>query len=124
MSSLFRWILFTLAVIGALTVGVLAGSFSAHALGVSEFPVTGFFAALAVVVTAAFAAPTHRIAATVSVFATGALAAWWLLEPSWFPESYPDRAYQPTHIPLVVTYLGGVLGLAVAAFRSRLTSRA
>ena len=52
----------------------------------------------------------------------GALLAWLVLEPSFYPdmERYGALAYQPTHLPVIATYSGGIVGLLVAgAFRLR-----
>jgi hypothetical protein len=115
MSALKQWILTVLAVLGAFFVAGIAGSFATDMFGFWHLPGAGFFAALAVVVTTYIAAPSHKFLVTCSAFAVGAIAAWILLEPSSYPETerYEALAYQSTHLPVIATYIGGIVGLAV-----------
>jgi hypothetical protein len=116
MTMVLKWTLAILAVLGGFTLAGTLGSFATDLAGFWHLPGAGFSAAFAVVVVAYLAAPSHKLlSATVALF-LGAIAAWLVLEPSWYPESYGDRgAYEPTHLPIIVTYAGGVLGLIVAA---------
>jgi hypothetical protein len=75
----------------------------------------GFCAAFAVVVVAYLAAPSHKQTASAVAFALGAIVAWHLLEQSFYPENHAARPYGSTNLPLIATYVGGMLGLAVAA---------
>lgn len=115
MSALKQWTLAILAVLGAFFVAGIAGSFATDILGFWHLPGAGFFAALAVVVTTYFAAPSRKFLFSCGAFAVGAIAAWVLLEPSSYPETsrYGGLAYQPTHLPVAATYIGGIIGLAV-----------
>ena len=115
MSALMHWSLAVLAVLGAFFVAGITGSLATDMLGFWHIPGAGFMAALAVVLTAYVAAPRRKTLFSCGAFVVGAIAAWLLLEPSSYPESqrYGDLAYQPTHLPVVATYIGGVIGLAL-----------
>lgn len=116
MSTLMQWSLAVLAVLGAFFVAGITGSLATDMLGLWHIPGAGFFAALAVVVTAYLAAPKRKVLFSCTAFVLGSIAAWLLLEPSSYPESqrYGELAYQPTHLPVAATYLGGIIGLAIA----------
>ena len=113
-----HWFLAALAVLGAFLVAGIAGSAATGALGFWHLPGAGFSAALAVVLSAYLALPSRRFFYACCAFAIGAILAWMLLEPSWYPESYGASAYQPTHLPVIATYLGGLVGLAIAGVLS------
>jgi hypothetical protein len=109
---LVKWTVAFLAVVGAFVLAGVAGGLAADSLGYWSTPAAGFSAALAVVLVAYFSAPARKLLAAASAFVVGAAAAWSLLEPSFFPESYGERGgYEPTHLPIVATYIGGLLGL-------------
>jgi hypothetical protein len=112
-----RWLLALLAVFGAFVAAVIAGSITAEMVGLWSQLGGGFCAALSAMLVSYFAAPTHKVPFTIGVFVLVIVSAWLLLEPSSNPERY-DAAYEPTHLPLIVTCAGGLLGLlAVAAHR-------
>lgn len=113
---ILRWMLAFLAAAGAFAIAGIAGALLSEFVGLWSSPGAGFAAAFAVVVTAYASAPKHQLGAATATFFAGAVAAWIVLEPSFYPESYGSPgAYQPTHLPLVATYTGGLLGLAVSA---------
>jgi hypothetical protein len=113
---LLKWTLSFLAALGAFTISGVAGALITDALGLWSIPGAGFSAAFAVVVAAYVSAPSHKFTTAASTFFAGAAAAWLLLEPSFYPESYgPHEAYRPTHLPVAATYAGGLLGLFVSA---------
>ena len=118
---ILKWMVAVLAVLGGLVTAGTAGAFIATLLGFWHLPGGGFSAAAAVVLVTYLAAPRHKLIAALVVLAMGAVIAWLVLEPSWLPESYAERgAYQPTHLPLIATYLGALVGLAMlAALRVR-----
>jgi len=115
MSALMQWSLAVLAVVGAFFLAGITGSLATDVLGFWNIPGAGFLAALAVVVAAYLAAPRRNALFACGTFVVGAIAAWVLLEPSSYPDSqhYGDIAYQPTHLPVVTTYVGGIIGLAI-----------
>ena len=76
-------------------------------------PTAGFILALVWVLSAQFIAPARKPIASVVAFAVGAMFAWKRIGYSWYPENHP-KAYQPTHIPILMTISGGLLGLAVS----------
>jgi len=111
-----KWPLMLLAVIGAFfTAGLVGGLIAAH-MGLWDVPAAGFCAAFAVVVVTYLAAPHHKMRSALLAFCMGAVVAWYLLEPSFYPEfpaQYHEVAYARTHFPLIATCLGGILGLVV-----------
>jgi peptidoglycan/LPS O-acetylase OafA/YrhL len=118
-----RWPLFVLSLLGIFVAAGIAGALASHLLGLWSTPVAGFCAAFAVVWGAWRLAPSHKLKATLFVLVLGAVLAWVVLEPSWYPESYADLAYQPTHLPLAATYAGALLGCLFGFIRHRRTVR-
>jgi hypothetical protein len=116
-AELRAWMLAPFTVAGGFLVAGVGGAMGASALGVWDLPVAGFAAALAVVVVASVAAPSHKLMFGVFCFLVGALIAWWALEGSYYPESHPTKAYLPTFWPLGSTLAGGVLGVILVALR-------
>jgi hypothetical protein len=110
-----KWIWWVFVVGGAFLAAGAAGGFAASRLHLWPVPVAGFCSAAAVVVVGYLAAPAFKLQMSGLVFIAGAVAAWVILEPSWLPESYGENAYQPTHLPVLATYCGGMMGLLVAA---------
>jgi len=111
-----KWTMAFLAVAGAFLIAGIAGGLAADSLGFWSTLGAGFAAAFAVVLVAYFSAPAHKLSVAIAAFVVGAIVAWSLLEPSFYPESYRERgAYQLTHLPVLATYLGGLLGLLVSA---------
>lgn len=114
-----KWFIALLAVAGAFLISGLIGSFVADFLWAWSLLGAGFFAAFSLVCVAYLAAPDHKLIFSVMNFVLGAVVSWLFLEPSWYPESHATMAYHPTHLPLVITYLGGVLGLLFVALLNR-----
>ena len=115
-----RWALALLLVLCGFVVAGMLGGFITDFAGLWHLPGAGFSAAFAVVVVAYLTAPSHKLGSATIALILGAIAAWLLLEPSFYPESYGDRdAYQPTHLPIIATYIGGFLGLVAAALIRR-----
>jgi hypothetical protein len=113
---LLKWVLAILAVVGGFFVAGIAGGVATDFAGFWLLPGAGFSAAFAVVIVAYLAAPSHRVLSSIVALVIVAAVAWYFLEPSFTPESYGENgAYQPTHLPIIATYLGGILGLVVAA---------
>lgn len=114
-----RWVLAAFAVFGAFIACSFGGAVVASLVGLWDLPVAGFFAAFAVVAVTYLAAPARGRELAGVVFLAGCAAAWWLLEPSFYPESYASRAYQPTHLPFLASLAGGAVALAVCVFPFR-----
>ena len=115
-----RWALTLLLVFCGFVVAGMLGGFIVDFAGLWHLPGAGFGAAFAVVVVTYLAAPSHKLGSAFTALIVGAIAAWWLLEPSFYPESYgSSNAYQPTHLPIIVTYIGGLFGLLAAALIGR-----
>jgi len=111
-----KWLLMLLAVLGGFFTAAIVGALITAYAGFWDLPAAGFCAAFAVVVVTYLAAPRHKMPSATLAFCIGAVVAWFFLEPSFYPEypaRYQDVAYQPTHLPLIATCLGGILGLAV-----------
>jgi hypothetical protein len=124
---LMKWSMALLAILGGFFTAGIVGGMTASLAGFWDMPGAGFSAAFAVVLVTYWAAPSRKPLSSALVFCAGALVAWFLLEPSFYPE-YPARyrevAYERTRLPLLATWLGGVLGLAVVlGIRRRSTSR-
>ncbi len=117
---ILRWALALLLVFCGFVVTGMLGGLIAGFVGLWHLPGAGFSAAFAVVIAAYLAAPSHKLGSAFTALILGAIAAWLLLEPSFYPESYGDRdAYQPTHLPIIATYIGGLLGLLAAVLIGR-----
>ena len=81
-------------------------------------PAYGFIAAFSVVLSAYSIAPSAKQCIGIIAFFVGAIAAWFIVGESYYPENYANP-YQPTYLPLMVTYGGGLLGLVVCFFLDR-----
>lgn len=115
-----RWGLAFLAVLGGFFAAGVLGALATEFAGFWHLPGAGFSAAFAVVVVAYLAAPSHKRLASTVALVLGAAVAWVLLEPSFYPESYGERgAYEPTHLPVIATYAGALLGLLVSSLIGR-----
>jgi len=115
-----RWGLALLTIFGGFAVAATLGGLVTASAGFWYLPGAGFGAAFSTVAVAYLAAPSHRFHAATLALILGAVAAWLLLEPSFYPESYGGRgAYQPTHLPIGATYLGGLVGLSASALIGR-----
>ena len=114
-----RWLSLPLVVPAAFIVGFMFGGAASQALGMWEEPVVGFCAALAVVLAGHHAVPTHRFAVSVVLLLAGGVTAYRLIGRSWYPEGY-EKAYEPTYLPLLITFLGGLLGVAYSFLRTRM----
>lgn len=120
---ILKWLVAVLAALGGFVTAGITGAFAAELLGFWHLPGAGFSAAATVVILAYIAAPRHKLLTALIVLTIGAVAAWLTLEPSWLPESYAERgAYQPTHLPIIATYVGALAGLA-AVIVMRIRSR-
>lgn len=64
-------------------------------------------------VAAACIAPSNRTPTATVLYACGAALAWSELNPWYFPEGHP-RGYQPSLAPLVLTLVGGAIGVFAA----------
>jgi len=91
----------------------LACSLAADELGIWAEPFVGFITSMAVVATAFALAPGPpwiKLLLALLALILGTASAWQLLRPpSFTPESWGNRAYQPTYIPIAVTVTGGVV---------------
>jgi hypothetical protein len=91
--------------VSATTAGILA-----DLAGVWKKPFIGASAAFVVVLSGYATAPSHKQIASITWLIVGAIAAWILAANSYYPEDY-TQAYQPTLIPLLATYLSGLIAL-------------
>ena len=108
-----RWVIAVLAVAGAFLVGGIGGAVASGAAGVWYMLGAGFLAALSVVSVAYIAAPAGKLQFSALCFALGVVSAWILVGNEYYPESYGERAYQPTLLPFAATCIGGMLGLVI-----------
>jgi hypothetical protein len=122
MAMIMKWALAILAVLGGFLLAGISGKVLTELAGFWGLPGAGFSAAFAVVLVTYLAAPSHKLLSSAIALILGAVAAWLVLEPSFYPESYGEQgAYQPTHLPIIATYVGGILGSIVAAALMRWT---
>lgn len=70
------------------------------------------FAAVCMGSAAWWFAPFARRPVITVTFLVGSWLAWEILEPWWFSEGHP-RAYEPSHVPIIVTLVGGLIAYAV-----------
>ena len=117
MSAFERWFLAFFAVAGAFFIAGVAGAIASDLAGFWYRPGAGFAAALAVVLATYLSAPYRKFQAACVALLAGSITAWIVLEPSWYPDSeqYHPLAYQPTHLPLIATLAGGLVGLVLVA---------
>ena len=116
MTMVLRWLLALLFVLGGFPYAAVLGGLASELAGFWHLPGAGFGAAFTVVVVSYLAAPTNKLLAAFVSLILGAIAAWLLLEPSRNPENYGERgAFEPTHLPVIATYIGGLLGLFASA---------
>lgn len=120
MPMVLRWLLALAAVLGGFVIAGLLGGLAAGYAGWWQLPGAGFSAAFAVVLVAYLSAPRRKLLSAAVALVLGAVAAWLLIEPSFYPESYGNRgAYRPTHWPIIATYAGGLLGFVVTLLIQR-----
>ena len=112
------WFLAPLAVVGAFFVVGLSTMLLALVFEVWEFPVTGFFAAFAVVSVSYIAAPRHKAAFALFCFVAGATVAWFLLDDINHPENNAALSHRRTLVPFWVTLSGGGIALLAALTHS------
>lgn len=109
MSSALRWTLLAPVISVAFVAAGVVGSILGHALGIWEEPMMGVLAAVAVVFVAYCWAPSRRLAVATCALLAGGCLAWILVKPpSHYPESYGERAYAPTYLPIAATYVSGL----------------
>ncbi|MEJ2466832.1 MAG: hypothetical protein P8045_14205 [Candidatus Thiodiazotropha sp.] len=109
-----QWVMSVFAIFGAFFFCGIGGAGIAGFIGLWETPSSGFCAAFGVVSMAYISAPSNNKWVSLIVFSLGAILAWFILEPSSFPESYQAKAYQQTHLPFIVTVAGGLISLSIS----------
>jgi hypothetical protein len=113
-----QWVICIFSIIGAFVSCGIGGALLAGLFDVWELPIAGFCAAFAVVSMTYIAAPSNNRFFASFALVSGGVFAWLILEPSSYPESYEALAYQPTHMPLVSTLLGGVIAYLICIMPS------
>jgi hypothetical protein len=105
-----RWASLVPSLAAVFIVVALSAAAVSEAAGVWYEPPVGFAAAAAVVITAYLVAPRFKLFASTVTLVGGAILAWDLLSPpSFYPETYEGKEYEPTYLPIVVTYASGIL---------------
>jgi hypothetical protein len=87
----------------------IGGAVIANVAGFWGLPTAGFCAAFSVVSVAYVSAPKFNNQVAIGVFVLGAIVAWFLLVPSYYPGNY-DKS---SHAPILATILGGVIALFI-----------
>ena len=106
-------IVIVIFVVSAFTAGTLAGL-----ADVWKKPIIGAVAAFCVVISGYVTAPSHKRTASAVWLIIGAISAWILAGDSYYPEDH-EHAYQLTIIPLLATYLSGLLALLICVMWHR-----
>lgn len=101
----------TLVLISFLISAISAGIF-ADFIGVWKKPIIGAVAAFCVVVTGYITAPSNKRLTSSLWLLVGAIAAWFLSGDSYYPEDNKHE-YQLTIIPIIATYVSGIIALSV-----------
>jgi hypothetical protein len=127
-----RWLLVPLVSIAGCSAAGIASELAGHGLVLAIGPraleaalstdvrygLVNAGAAIAFVVVGAMMAPRYRMIVALALYGAGAYVAWVILDTWFFPESHP-RAYQISHVPLLLTLLGGLIGVFIAFFLAR-----
>ena len=108
--NILRWILLPVFVTIGFFVTGFGSAFLANNLRIWSFPIMGFLVAFVVVTISYLTAPKYKLITGTVVFVIGAIFALKLVGKAWYPENYP-RPYERTFIPIICTYVGGILGL-------------
>ncbi|KGJ97361.1 hypothetical protein [Colwellia psychrerythraea] len=103
-------------------VSAFAAGFLADLASVWKKPIIGSVAAFFVVISGYATAPSHKKIAAVTWLIVGAISAWILAGDSYYPEDY-EHAYQLTIIPLLATYLSGLLALSICLLWHKKTNK-
>lgn len=106
-----RWLGLIPAIVFTFLVSALAASLAVRYMGYWDFPAVGFISASSVVLVTYLVSPRYKLWLVAVTFGVGAVFAWKLLVPSWYPESYGLLAYQKSYVPIIYTILGGGLAL-------------
>lgn len=112
MSQTTGFIVSIVIVILTFLVSAISAAFLADFVGIWKKPIIGAMAAFCVVISGYVTSPSHKRAAAVVWLIVGAITAWFLAGDSYYPEDY-KHAYQLTFMPIVATYLSGLLALFV-----------
>ena len=94
------------------TVSAVMAGYLAGLANVWKKPIIGAVAAFCVVTSGYATAPSHKQIAAVVWLIVGAISAWILAGDSYYPED-SEHAYQLTIIPLLATYLSGIIALLI-----------
>ena len=105
-----RWVLLPFEVALAFILVGKAAALIAEKLHISSEPVSGFFAAFAVVAVTYLGAPRSKLFAAVISFVLGGAVAYGVLK-----DSFDPRTYEPTLMPFWVTLAGGALAITIAS---------
>lgn len=116
--ELIRWLSTPFVPVMAFLLAALSSGLLADKLGFWHEPVMGFVSAFVVVISAYLTAPDGKDWISLVAFLIGAVVAWFLVGDSFYPENY-FRAYEPTYVPLVATYIGGLIGVILCFVLNR-----
>ncbi|WP_156042730.1 hypothetical protein [Marinobacterium lacunae] len=118
-SNIQGWGISIFSVFGAFVACGFGGAVIADFAGLWGLPLSGFCAAFATVVVVYYSTPSNSTISAIISFFIGSILAWFILEPSFYPEFYPEVAYQPTHLPIITTLTGGFIALLFVLFPFR-----
>ncbi len=100
-------------VIAAFASGTIAGY-----IGLWKKPIIGACSAFIVVLVGYKTAPKYKKHAAVLWLLSGAIAAFFLSGDSYYPENH-QYAYQLTYIPLIATYISGIIAVIFCFWLSK-----
>lgn len=106
-NNLEKWLISILATFGGFVSFGILGAFVSNILNVWEIPLIGFCAAFATVSIAYLSAPKLPKHYASAIFILGAILAYYLLRHELYPETYEQKAYLQTWLPLLLTLVGG-----------------
>lgn len=107
------WMICIFSVIGSFVLCGIGGAGIAYVFGWWGKPIAGFTAAFGWVSMTYLTAPVSKKMVTFISFLAGAVLAWYVLEPSYIPNNHNGSGYQRTHIPFIVTVVGGLVPIMV-----------
>jgi hypothetical protein len=118
MARTLRWLLLVPATLLSVPASALVGATLAQVLDLWAEPMIGIVASAVFVALPYKLAPSGGLIVSGVALLVGALLAWWLIDPpSYYPEGYAERSYQPTYLPIIGTYGAGLATWVLCASR-------
>ena len=113
----FKWPLFVIGLLTIMIATPIIVTFILKGILCWKEPIAGPITAITVVFYSYLLAPKYRAICAVAAFLVGALFSYTIPDMSWYPECH-ELAYQRTYIPLLVTYIAGIIALGFCLYFS------